>query len=76
MNEPGARRVIDKGVSRVQPSGACNEGMLHLELGEVIDDARSLVEALLRQRGQELQVDVAEGLGLQGDATRLAQVGS
>jgi signal transduction histidine kinase len=45
-----------------------------IELADVVDDARGLVEALLRQRDQPLEVDLPEGLALQGDATRLTQV--
>jgi len=45
-----------------------------IELADVVDDARMLVEALLRQRRQTLEVSVPEALELQGDATRLTQV--
>jgi len=44
-------------------------------LGEVIDDARSLVGSLLAQRRQTLEVSLPEDLPLvSGDKTRLAQV--
>src|SRR4030095_9745458 len=45
-----------------------------IELRDVVEDARGLVDALLRQRSQPLEIDVPEGLALQGDATRLTQV--
>src|SRR4030095_9042683 len=45
-----------------------------IELRDVVEDARGLVDALLRQRRQPLEVDIPEGLALQGDATRLTQV--
>jgi signal transduction histidine kinase len=43
-------------------------------LADVVDDARVLVESLLRQRRQPLETAVADDLELQGDATRLTQV--
>jgi len=45
-----------------------------ISLGDVVEDARGLVDALLRQRRQPLQMDMPENLELQGDATRLTQV--
>jgi signal transduction histidine kinase len=45
-----------------------------IELADVVEDARALVEALLRQRRQPLEVSVPAGLELQGDGTRLTQV--
>ena len=45
-----------------------------VELRDIVDDARALVEALLHQRRQALEVDVPVDLGLQGDGTRLTQV--
>jgi len=55
-------------------SGQLDVRRQSLALGDVVEDARGLVEALLRQRQQPLEVDVPEGLELQGDATRLTQV--
>jgi signal transduction histidine kinase len=68
-------RLIDNLLESVRiEAGQLEVRRQSIELGDVIEDARSLVEALLRQRSQTLVVDVAEGLALQGDATRLAQV--
>jgi signal transduction histidine kinase len=68
-------RLIDNLLESVRiESGQLDVRRQSIELGDVVDDARGLVEALLRQRRQPLEVDVPEGLGLQGDATRLTQV--
>jgi signal transduction histidine kinase len=68
-------RLIDNLLESVRiESGQLDVRRQSLELREVIDDARGLVEALLRQRRQTLEVDVPESLTLQGDATRLTQV--
>jgi signal transduction histidine kinase len=46
-----------------------------VELQQVVEDARLLIEALLAQRNQELEVSIPEDLPLvDGDAQRLAQV--
>jgi len=68
-------RLIDNLLESVRiESGQLDVRRQSIELGDVIDDARALVEALLRQRDQPLEVAVPEGLELQGDATRLTQV--
>ena len=68
-------RLIDNLLESVRiESGQLDVRRQSIELGDVIEDARALVEALLRQRRQPLEVQVAEGITLQGDATRLAQV--
>jgi signal transduction histidine kinase len=68
-------RLIDNLLESVRiESGQIEVRRQSIELIEVIEDARSLVEALLRQRRQPLEVNVPEGLALLGDATRLAQV--
>jgi signal transduction histidine kinase len=68
-------RLIDNLLESVRiESGQLDVRRQSIELGDVIDDARVLVEALLRQRHQTLEVDLPAGLGLQGDATRLTQV--
>jgi signal transduction histidine kinase len=45
-----------------------------LDLADVIEDAVSTVEALLRQRSQKVTRKLVDDLGLQGDAVRLTQV--
>jgi signal transduction histidine kinase len=45
-----------------------------IELHDVIEDAVGTVEALLRQRGQHVELALEEGLALNGDAVRLTQV--
>jgi signal transduction histidine kinase len=68
-------RLIDNLLESVRiESGQIEVRRQSIELADVIEDARSLVEALLRQRRQPLDVNVPEGLALLGDATRLAQV--
>jgi signal transduction histidine kinase len=68
-------RLIDNLLESVRiESGQIEVRRQSIELIEVIEDARSLVEALLRQRRQPLEVNVPQGLALLGDATRLAQV--
>ncbi len=68
-------RLIDNLLESVRiESGQLDVRRQSIELADVVDDARVLVEALLRQRRQPLEVDVAAGLTLQGDATRLTQV--
>jgi signal transduction histidine kinase len=68
-------RLIDNLLESVRiESGQLDVRRQSIELGDVIEDARVLVEALLRQRRQPLDVQVPEGLTLQGDATRLTQV--
>jgi signal transduction histidine kinase len=68
-------RLIDNLLESVRiESGQLDVRKQSIELRDVIEDARGLVEALLRQRRQPLEVDVPEGLTLLGDATRLAQV--
>jgi signal transduction histidine kinase len=68
-------RLIDNLLESVRiESGQLDVRRQSVELGDIVDDARGLVEALLRQRRQPLELNVPEGLELQGDATRLAQV--
>ena len=68
-------RLIDNLLESVRiESGQLDVRRQSIELADVVDDARALVEALLRQRRQPLEIDVPPGLELQGDATRLTQV--
>jgi len=68
-------RLIDNLLESVRiESGQLDVRRQSIELRDVIEDARVLVEALLRQRRQALEMDVPESLTLQGDATRLTQV--
>ena len=68
-------RLIDNLLESVRiESGQLDVRRQSIVLHDVVDDARGLVEALLRQRRQPLEVDVPEDLELQGDATRLTQV--
>jgi signal transduction histidine kinase len=68
-------RLIDNLLESVRiESGQLDVRRQSVELADVVEDARVLVEALLRQRRQPLEVSVPEGLGLLGDATRLTQV--
>ena len=68
-------RLIDNLLESVRiESGQLDVRRQSIELRDVVEDARVLIEALLRQRRQTLEVDIAEDLALQGDATRLTQV--
>jgi signal transduction histidine kinase len=68
-------RLIDNLLESVRiESGQVDVRRQSIELLHVVDDARGLVDALLRQRRQPLEVNIADGLSLQGDATRLTQV--
>ena len=68
-------RLIDNLLESVRiESGQLDVRRQSIELKDVIEDARVLVEALLRQRRQALEMDVPDSLTLQGDATRLTQV--
>jgi signal transduction histidine kinase len=68
-------RLIDNLLESVRiESGQLDVRRQPIDFRDVIDDARVLVEALLRQRRQTLAVKVPEDLTLQGDATRLTQV--
>src|SRR6187549_3939141 len=68
-------RLIDNLLESVRiESGQLDVRRQSIELGDVVEDARVLVEALLRQRQQPLEVSVPAGLELQGDGTRLTQV--
>jgi signal transduction histidine kinase len=68
-------RLIDNLLESVRiESGQLDVRRQSIEIGEVVEDARGLVDALLRQRRQPLEVDIPPGLELQGDATRLTQV--
>jgi signal transduction histidine kinase len=68
-------RLIDNLLESVRiESGQLDVRRQSVVLADVVDDARGLVDALLRQRRQPLEVDVPGGLALQGDAMRLTQV--
>jgi len=68
-------RLIDNLLESVRiEAGQLEVRRQSIELHEVVEDARALVDALLQQRRQPLEVDVPAELGLQGDATRLTQV--
>ena len=68
-------RLIDNLLESVRiESGQLDVRRQSIEIGDVVEDARGLVEALLRQRHQSLEVDVPDGVELQGDAMRLTQV--
>jgi signal transduction histidine kinase len=68
-------RLIDNLLESVRiESGQIDVRRQSIALSDVVDDARVLVEALLRQRRQPLEVELPEGLELLGDATRLTQV--
>jgi signal transduction histidine kinase len=68
-------RLIDNLLESVRiESGQLDVRRQSVELGDVVDDARALVEALLLQRRQSLEVNLPESLSLQGDGTRLTQV--
>ena len=68
-------RLIDNLLESVRiESGQLDVRRQSIEIADVVDDARGLVEALLRQRRQSLEVDVPAGVELQGDAMRLTQV--
>jgi signal transduction histidine kinase len=68
-------RLIDNLLESVRiEAGQLEVRRQSIELGDIVEDAQALVEALLQQRRQPLEVDVPEGLKLQGDATRLTQV--
>jgi signal transduction histidine kinase len=68
-------RLIDNLLESVRiESGQIDVRRQSIEIADVVEDARALVEALLRQRRQPLEVSVPAGLELQGDGTRLTQV--
>jgi len=68
-------RLIDNLLESVRiEAGLLDVRRQSIELADIVDDARALIEALLRQRRQTLEVSVPENLGLQGDAMRLTQV--
>jgi signal transduction histidine kinase len=68
-------RLIDNLLESVRiEAGQLDVRRQSIELADVVDDARALVEALLLQRRQPLEVSVPAGLELQGDGTRLTQV--
>jgi signal transduction histidine kinase len=68
-------RLIDNLLESVRiESGQLDVRRQSIELADVVEDARGLVDALLHQRGQQLRVVIPAGLALQGDATRLTQV--
>ncbi len=68
-------RLIDNLLESVRiESGQVDVRRQSIELRDVVEDARGLVDALLRQRRQPLEIAVPDALALQGDATRLTQV--
>ncbi len=68
-------RLIDNLLESVRiESGQLDVRRQTIELADVIEDARVLIESLLVQRRQQLVIDVPGGLNLQGDAPRLTQV--
>jgi signal transduction histidine kinase len=68
-------RLIDNLLESVRiEAGQIDVRRQTIALADVVEDARALVEALLRQRRQPLEVKLPEGLELQGDGTRLTQV--
>ena len=68
-------RLIDNLLESVRiESGQLDVRRQSIELNDVVEDARGLIEALLRQRRQTLEVDMPANLELQGDAMRLTQV--
>jgi signal transduction histidine kinase len=68
-------RLIDNLLESVRiEAGQLDVRRQSLELRDVVDDARGLVESLLHQRRQSLSVDVPDDVALQGDAPRLTQV--
>jgi signal transduction histidine kinase len=68
-------RLIDNLLESVRiEAGQLDVRRQSLDLRDVIDDARGLVESLLHQRRQSLGVDVPDDVNLQGDAPRLTQV--
>jgi signal transduction histidine kinase len=68
-------RLIDNLLESVRiESGQLDVRRQSIAIKDVIEDARVLVDALLRQRRQPLEIDVPDQLSLQGDATRLTQV--
>jgi signal transduction histidine kinase len=68
-------RLIDNLLESVRiESGQLDVRRQTVEIADVVEDARSLVDALLHQRRQPLEVNIPEGLSLQGDAARLTQV--
>jgi len=68
-------RLIDNLLESVRiESGQLDVRRQSIEIADVVEDARGLVDALLRQRKQPLEVNIEEGLSLQGDAMRLTQV--
>ena len=70
-------RLIDNLLESVRiESGQLDMRRQSLSLRDVVEDARGLVDALLHQRHQALDVEVAEDLELQGDATRLGGAGA
>ena len=68
-------RLIDNLLESVRiESGQLDMRRQSIELLDVVEDARGLVDALLRQRNQPLEVRVPADLALQGDGARLTQV--
>jgi signal transduction histidine kinase len=68
-------RLIDNLLESVRiEAGQLDVRRQSVVLADVVEEARSLVESLLRQRRQVLEIEVAPELELQGDATRLTQV--
>lgn len=69
-------RLIDNLLESIRiESGQLEIRRQPVELAQVVDDARALVEGLFTQRRQSLRLDIAHDLpGVLGDGPRLAQV--
>jgi len=69
-------RLIDNLLESVRiESGQLGIRQQHVMLDEVVNDAVELVRSLFSQRGQALEVEIAEGLpSILGDGPRLTQV--
>lgn len=69
-------RLIDNLLESVRiESGQTSLRQQRVSLGDVIDEARGQVEALLLQRQQQLSIDMPDDLpAIDGDAPRLTQV--
>jgi signal transduction histidine kinase len=68
-------RLIDNLLESVRiEAGQLDVRRQTIDILDVVEDARGLVDALLQQRRQPLEVNIVEGLTVQGDAPRLTQV--
>jgi signal transduction histidine kinase len=68
-------RLIDNLLESVRiESGQLDVRLQSIELADVVEDARGLVDALLQQRHQPLEIELPEAISLSGDGPRLTQV--